>query len=67
VSQSGVICKVVDTYDIDIWVSQCRTKEVATNTSKTINSNINHEKTSSKIVKRPAIKVAFAYATTLGA
>jgi hypothetical protein len=40
--QSGVVSQVVDTYDIDIWVGESRTKEVATDTSKAINSDINH-------------------------
>jgi hypothetical protein len=46
VSQGGVIGKVVDRNDIYIWVSECGAEEVAANSSKSINSNINHVKTS---------------------
>jgi hypothetical protein len=42
-SQRCVIGEIVDRNDIDIWVGESGAKEVATNTSKTINSNINHE------------------------
>jgi hypothetical protein len=42
-SECRVIGEIVDCNDIDIWVGQSGAKEVAANTSKTIDSNINHE------------------------
>jgi hypothetical protein len=48
VGKGCIIGKVVDAYDIDIWVGERCAKKVAANTSKTIDSDINHCKTSSR-------------------
>ena len=41
--KSLVRSQVVDSDDVDIWVGQAGTEEVTTDTSKTIDSDINHE------------------------
>jgi hypothetical protein len=46
VRQSCVIGEVIDTYDINAWVCERGTEEVAANTSKTIDSDISHYETS---------------------
>jgi hypothetical protein len=64
--QCCIISQVVDTDDIDIWVGERGTKKVASNASKTINSDINHVKPLLHCLL-PQIKVAIFNATTLGA
>jgi hypothetical protein len=66
VGQGGVISEIVDAYDVNIWIGECGAKEVAANTSKTINSDINHVKPLLHS-EMPQITVAIFNATTLGA
>jgi hypothetical protein len=42
VNKGRVISEVVDTDNIDIWVGECGAEEVAANTSKSVDSDINH-------------------------
>jgi hypothetical protein len=43
VGKSLIRSQVVNCDDIDVWVSKTGTEEVATDASKTIDSDINHE------------------------
>jgi hypothetical protein len=41
--ESRVISKVIDTDNIDIWVGESSSEEIAADAAKTVDSDINHD------------------------
>jgi hypothetical protein len=69
VSKRLIWCEVVDSDDVDIWVSKAGTEEVTSDATKTIDSDINHESVlaTSGAHEKAQLLVVRKTATTLGA